>query len=442
MISYTLDGDRFVSFDGTSNSDKFVSFGGNTASGRFVPSIFIGRDQDEDLIPDLVPQYDQFNLEDQLLAEDVDLEVPDIVSDPYSPIKYNEFGLLGQEPWTESTSVYTSYPTYTTSSTSATKAPNRSKVKGFEAFNKAYDNVESYIPDAHKYRTLLTEIAYQESTYRPKIVNRIGAAGYFQFIASTRKNILRQLGVSTDLNSFLNNPELQIVAAIQLAKEFEKSFSQEDLRLAAQKGHTMNGLISGAWLGGAGNVKKYLHRGKNASDGGTTILARIRLGDNLTQSFKTNMEENTDWAKSVNYNPTQIGDFNVTKAIDYLNYLTNFDLNYPNLSVQKNPNKSAHKCATAIQLTMAAGGLDVSGRPSEAGNYGPFLLKNGWVRLPNNTSFQKGDVCVTKGLGTKGYGHISMYNGQNWVSDFIQNSPLVYSKAKIGTNTFFYRYKG
>jgi len=42
---------------------------------------------------------------------------------------------------------------------------------------------------------------------------------------STRREILKGLKKTTNLNDFLNNPELQIVAAVQLAKSFENSFS-------------------------------------------------------------------------------------------------------------------------------------------------------------------------------------------------------------------------
>ena len=75
---------------------------------------------------------------------------------------------------------------------------------------------------------------------------------------------------------------------------------------------------------------------------------------------------------------------------------------------------------------------------------GPHLLKSGWVYLPDDTTnFQKGDICVIKGLGTKGHGHICMYDGKQWVSDFYQNSWDVYhGKAKRGVNTKFYRYSG
>lgn len=160
-----------------------------------------------------------------------------------------------------------------------TPKQNYSKFNGFEQFNRIYDKVQAYNPDAARFRSLLTKIASIESSFRPSVVNGIGAAGYFQFIDSTRINIMKKIGKSSNKSYFLNNPEVQILAAIQLAKDFEKSFSKDDLQKAYKKGHTMNGLISGAWLGGAGSVKKYLKTGKDSSDGGTTVSKRIKIGD-------------------------------------------------------------------------------------------------------------------------------------------------------------------
>lgn len=154
-----------------------------------------------------------------------------------------------------------------------------SRFKGYEQFNRAYDKVQAYNPDAARYRNLLTKIASIESGFRLGVVNNIGAAGYFQFIDSTRNGIMKKIGKSTNKQTFLNNPELQILAAIELAKEFENSFGKDYLQLASQKGHTINGLISGAWLGGVGGVKRYLKSGRDSSDGGTTISKRIKIGD-------------------------------------------------------------------------------------------------------------------------------------------------------------------
>lgn len=156
-----------------------------------------------------------------------------------------------------------------------------SKYKGYEQFNRVYDKVQAYNLDAAKYRSLLTKIASIESGFRVSITNNIGAAGYFQFIDSTRNGIMKKLGKSTNKQTFLNNPELQILAAVELAKEFENSFGSEYLKLAYQKGHTLNGLISGAWLGGVGGVKRYLKSGRDSSDGGTTVSKRIKIGDQV-----------------------------------------------------------------------------------------------------------------------------------------------------------------
>lgn len=176
---------------------------------------------------------------------------------------------------------YVSAPTTNQTSQDNKVKEDYSKFNGYQQFNRAYDKVQAYNPDASKYRSLLTKIASIESSFRPGIVNRIGAAGYFQFIDSTRNGIMKKIGKSTNKQTFLNNPELQILAAIELAKEFENSFGSEYLRLASQKGHTLNGLISGAWLGGVGGVKRYLKSGKDSSDGGTTISKRIKIGDQL-----------------------------------------------------------------------------------------------------------------------------------------------------------------
>ena len=158
---------------------------------------------------------------------------------------------------------------------------NYSKFSGFEQFNRLYDKVQAYNRDAARYRDILTKIASIESSFRPQVVNSIGAAGYFQFIDSTRNNVMRKLGKPTSKQYFLNNPEVQILAAIELAKEFEKSFSPQEIETAKQRGHTLSGLISGAWLGGAQGVKRYLKTGKDSSDGNTTISKRIKIGDSV-----------------------------------------------------------------------------------------------------------------------------------------------------------------
>lgn len=158
--------------------------------------------------------------------------------------------------------------------------------KGLDEFNKWYDEVEQEDPEAKNYRQFLTKMAEQESGFNSAIQNRAGAPayGYFQFMQDGKKynNISAYAG--TDVDTFRNNPKLQIKAAIKLAKQFERGFNKQDLELAAQKGYTKFGLLGGAWLAGNGGVRKYLQGLANPSDkhwsksgSGTDVASRIQM---------------------------------------------------------------------------------------------------------------------------------------------------------------------
>lgn len=158
--------------------------------------------------------------------------------------------------------------------------------KGLDEFNKWYDEVEREDPEAKHYRQFLTKMAEQESGFNSAIQNRAGAPayGYFQFMQDGKKynNITAYAG--TDVETFRNNPKLQIKAAIKLAKSFERGFNKKDLELAAQKGYTKFGLLGGAWLAGNGGVRKYLQGLANPSDrhwsksgSGTDVASRIQM---------------------------------------------------------------------------------------------------------------------------------------------------------------------
>ena len=158
--------------------------------------------------------------------------------------------------------------------------------KGLDEFNKWYDEVEKEDPEAKHYRQFLTKMAEQESGFNSAIQNRAGAPayGYFQFMQDGKKynNITAYAG--TDIETFRNNPKLQIKAAIKLAKSFERGFNKKDLELAAQKGYTKFGLLGGAWLAVNCGVRKYLQGLDNTSDrhwsksgSGTDVASRIQM---------------------------------------------------------------------------------------------------------------------------------------------------------------------
>jgi hypothetical protein len=94
--------------------------------------------------------------------------------------------------------------------------------------------------------------------------------------------------------------------------------------------------------------------------------------------------------------------------------------------------RSSHHCAMYCRLGMEAAGLDTGDRPQsgDAGDYGPFLLRHGAQTVPQDSYVpQVGDVVVFDKTGQHPYGHIEMYDGQHWVSDFKQHSFSPYRDA-------------
>ena len=147
------------------------------------------------------------------------------------------------------------------------KTPLANPSKGNDAFNKIYDELISEMPDAAEYRDFLTTVAKYESGFDSKAKNKYAPAwGYFQFMQDDNKynNIKSYAGVDTQ--TFLNNPKLQIRAAINLAKAMEKGFTKEDIEAAKSKGISRWGMLGGAWLGGNGGLRKYLLQNINSSD--------------------------------------------------------------------------------------------------------------------------------------------------------------------------------
>lgn len=87
--------------------------------------------------------------------------------------------------------------------------------------------------------------------------------------------------------------------------------------------------------------------------------------------------------------------------------------------------KSLGKCALYVRKGINAGGI--SGSYGDAYQYIQALPKLGFTDLGKITSFQKGDIVVFNKTGGRKYGHIAMWTGSQWVSDFKQKSIIVHS---------------
>ncbi|HVY48402.1 MAG TPA: hypothetical protein VHB21_21085 [Minicystis sp.] len=82
-----------------------------------------------------------------------------------------------------------------------------------------------------------------------------------------------------------------------------------------------------------------------------------------------------------------------------------------------------HRCAhyTTNAITSPAGGGLPMGRTRDAKNFGPLLEAAGFRPVTDGT-IQKGDVAVVQPYpGGNQAGHMEMFDGRNWVSDFQQN---------------------
>jgi hypothetical protein len=89
-------------------------------------------------------------------------------------------------------------------------------------------------------------------------------------------------------------------------------------------------------------------------------------------------------------------------------------------------------CARHVRLALEAGGAntesinDPNAYTLYAKDYGPVLLREGFTLLDISNGFtaQAGDVAVFSSYVGQDppAGHIQMYNGSSWVSDFTQNN--------------------
>jgi type VI secretion system secreted protein VgrG len=81
---------------------------------------------------------------------------------------------------------------------------------------------------------------------------------------------------------------------------------------------------------------------------------------------------------------------------------------------------STAKCAKYVREALAAGGLNLTTYPLYAKNYGATLIGVGFTALTTEAP-AKGDVAVIQNY-TGGHiaGHICMYSGTQWISDFKQ----------------------
>ena len=90
-------------------------------------------------------------------------------------------------------------------------------------------------------------------------------------------------------------------------------------------------------------------------------------------------------------------------------------------------------------MAIEAGGIKTTGRPNWAWKYINYLPSIGFkyiakvnrADIGTNYKPEPGDIAVyQKGNNPDVPGHICMYTGKEWCSDFNQKNPIVYSSTK------------
>ena len=99
---------------------------------------------------------------------------------------------------------------------------------------------------------------------------------------------------------------------------------------------------------------------------------------------------------------------------------------------QASATKSSGRCAKFVRMALEQGGISTIGRPVAAKDYVAFLPSKGFKNVATLVgrnsqsafSAQPGDIAV---MAHGMYGHICMWTGSQWVSDFKQNNMWPYS---------------
>lgn len=100
--------------------------------------------------------------------------------------------------------------------------------------------------------------------------------------------------------------------------------------------------------------------------------------------------------------------------------------------------KSVGLCAKYVANALEKGGFIFTRQSSAYMYHTNNILSGMGFNKINGGNPQKGDIYVEDKTKTHTDGHIAIYDGSNWVSDFIQKSDHVHSKDS-GTN-YYYRY--
>jgi len=104
--------------------------------------------------------------------------------------------------------------------------------------------------------------------------------------------------------------------------------------------------------------------------------------------------------------------------------------------------KSKGMCAYYVRKALIAGGIPAYIK-APACLYSKILPLYGFKEIPHPSTYREGDIVIFPSVKNHHHGHIAMWNGKQWVSDFKQEGIIVnpaYNKVdyQIWRNRFDY----
>ena len=246
----------------------------------------------------------------------------------------------------------------------------------------------------------------------------------------------------------INGKKVWIYQDFRVYDSYAESFSDRFEFLSKNKRYKAAGLFDPNVLGDFDKEAAALKAGHYATaENYVTALKDVLTGRTMRGALKYIAKHSSTSTKPSGKNiksELDAGKVDVSIPAEKLPNLGEFDLSDSLKVLRGNAHaKSTGYCARYVRWALEAGGIDTSGHPSVAKKYGTLLEKRGFSEVKNYDVKRPvaGDIAVFQQRYSGHAGHIQMYDGTRWISDFKQNHFLPGSSYK-GVQYKVYRYTG
>lgn len=104
--------------------------------------------------------------------------------------------------------------------------------------------------------------------------------------------------------------------------------------------------------------------------------------------------------------------------------------------------RSKNLCALYVRRSIEAGGCPTFFYPGSAALYVDFLDGLGFERIDASAKRKKGDIVVFGAVKGHEFGHIAIWDGTHWISDFHQRGLIVNRAYNEAETTYFRQSQG